>query len=154
MSISPRTSPAGPLGFTVLLCQQPRCHGTPDVDGGNESSAGGLDHGPARVEPDHQRVRAALGHTVRSSPHGVLLLAECLFGACRTPEAAGGLLAVVQPCVGEGRDPCGPPLRVGPIRTEHDLTAVCRWLRSGPRDAAGLPWHLLRSAPVSAGGRN
>lgn len=112
-----RAAPAA-AGYTAVLC----------VAGGCAGPAAGT-------------VLDGLRAAVRASRGGVLVSAGCTLGpvACRLRPAAP--LVVVQPCDAR-REPCGPPLRVGPLRGAADVAALATWLRAGALDVGLLPAHL------------
>jgi hypothetical protein len=111
-------------GFTAVVCQA--CNTNPEL-------------------PVMQTLREA----VRRCPHGVLVSSTCPLGNlwCHTrnhnPHTAGPTL-VVQPCTTATRQPVGPAILVGPLRTAEDLTALTRWLERQPSSHHGLPARLRR----------
>jgi hypothetical protein len=113
-----------PSGFTAIVCQA--CNTNPDL-------------------PVLQTLREA----IRRCPHGVLVSSSCPLGhlQCHTrnrnPRTAGPVL-VVQPCTSTTRQPLGPAIPVGPLRTPEDLTALTHWLEQPPPSRHGLPARLQR----------
>jgi hypothetical protein len=107
-----------PTGFTVVVCDT-------------------CDDEPADL--------AVLRQTIRQSPHGMLVRAQCPLGRmwCHTRKTSGesGRVVLVQPCT-TARAPLGAAIFVGPVCTADDLAAVARWLETSPTDAAALPPHL------------
>ena len=92
-------------------------------------------------------VLQALRETIRRCPHGILLSAGCLLGQLwchsgrnRTPRLAGPIV-LVQPCT-TTRQPVGPAIPVGPLRTAQDLAVLGSWLEQAPHDHNGLPARL------------
>jgi hypothetical protein len=109
--------------YTAVLCRAPRC-GAGD---------------PGTV---WSRSAAALRAAVATSRQGVLVSAGCLVGPAACGLRPSAPLVVVQPCDTD-RNPTGPALRIGPLRTEADVDALAAWLRAGDLDGALRPAHLL-----------
>ncbi|WP_252436960.1 hypothetical protein [Pseudonocardia humida] len=113
------TGPAdAPAGYTVVACAAVPCRdGTADD------------------------LRGALRDSVARSARGVLVVAGCTMGptGCRLRQP--GAVVVVQPCDAERR-PVGAAVRIGPVRTAHDVTVVRDWLGAGRLDPAALPGRL------------
>jgi hypothetical protein len=92
-------------------------------------------------------VLQSLRDTIRRCPHGILLTSGCVVGRLwcrsirtRTPRLAGPIV-LVQPCT-KARQPVGPAIPVGPLRTIEDLTALGNWLERSPHNHRGLPARL------------
>lgn len=109
--------------YTAVLCCAPRC--------------GEGDPGTAWSD-----TATALRATVAAGRYGVLVSAGCLVGPAACGLRPSAPLVVVQPCDTD-RNPTGPALRIGPLRTAADVDALAGWLRAGDLDAALLPAHLL-----------
>ncbi|MEB3366531.1 hypothetical protein [Saccharopolyspora mangrovi] len=91
----------------------------------------------------------ALGNSVRRSPHGILVRSPCQLGPlwCHTrknSQRTNGPMLLLQPCDTD-RQPIGPVITVGPIRTPNDLAAIARWLETAPTSVTGLPKRLLQA---------
>jgi hypothetical protein len=86
-------------------------------------------------------LRAALRECVARSARGVLLVAGCTMGPTGCRLRLPGAVVVVQPCDAQRR-PVGAAVRVGPVRTAEDVTAVRDWLSAARFDAAALPARL------------
>lgn len=133
-------------GYTLLSYAAPGCATPPDV------------RGPA----------ATLQECVRSSRHGVLVVAGCTLGPVTCRLRAAGPVLVVQPC-DRHRRAVGPAIWIGPLRTDPsttrstdadgdtdndpdgseidgvlaaDLALVVDWLRAARFDPALLPPRL------------
>lgn len=78
------------------------------------------------------QVEEVLRAAVRSSRGGILV---------RSDRDLGGFV-VVQPCDDERR-PTRPALRIGPVRSRADATALADWLTRGAGEPRELPAHLL-----------
>jgi hypothetical protein len=89
-----------------------------------------------------------LRETVRECPHGVLISAGCVHGplVCGRAQRPAGAVVTAQDCTGDRR-PVGAAVCVGPIRTEADVLALCRWLRGDDHSPELLPARLLRPPP-------
>lgn len=91
----------------------------------------------------------ALANSVRRSPHGVLVRSPCQLGPLwchsrKNSRRTNGSMLLVQPC-DTHREPLGPVITVGPIRTPNDLITVAGWLETAPTSAADLPKRLCRT---------
>lgn len=116
--------------------------------------------GGCASHPHQGAVENSLRALVRHSRHGVLATGGCVLGSllCRSCGPAGGraegTFVLVQPCTAQ-REPTGPAVAVGPLRTADDVVDLSRWLRGGELTASGLPARLRpRLDPLSAASRN
>ena len=114
------------IGFTAIFCQT--CNTNPELP-----------------------VLPTLRETIRRCPHDVLVSSGCPLGHVwchtrnRNPGTAGAVL-VVQPCTTSTRQPVGPAIPVGPLRTTEDGTALARW-RTQSRPPARNYLPLLQRLP-------
>ncbi|WP_422744412.1 hypothetical protein ACN27E_21035 [Mycobacterium sp. WMMD1722] len=85
----------------------------------------------------------ALRETVRNCPHAVLVATQCLLGqlTCATSNHKRGVVLLVQPCTVD-RVPTSSVQWIGPVTTDADVTAACRWIANGVWDRNGLPMSL------------
>lgn len=119
-----------PCAFTVVACHGGRC-----------------------CPPAELPVTTELAAAVRRCPHGVLVVSGCQLGSTlclawrHRSSPLPGTVLVVQPCVAADRQPRGPAIWLGPVRTQQDLTTVCHWLEGGQLDRQTLPAHLRTLSP-------
>ena len=88
------------------------------------------------------RALVAMRRAVRSSRLGVLVVARCPVGRLACGLRSPGSMLVVQPTDARQR-PAGPAVRVGPVLTLEDVTAVEAWLREVRFDPELLPGRLV-----------
>jgi hypothetical protein len=111
---------SGPAaGYTAVLCTAERCS-----------------------TDDLRDTAAALRECVRTSEHGLLVMAGCTVGALGCRLRPPGPLLVVQPCDPD-RQPVGPAVRVGPVTGPEDVRTIERWMGGQQLDPALLPDHLV-----------
>ncbi|MGC7101305.1 hypothetical protein ACPZ19_42080 [Amycolatopsis lurida] len=122
-------------GFTLVVCDR----------GGCLQASGGHD------------VLRALGAFVRSTRHGILVRAGCLFQAlddedapCCRGRGGAGAFVLVQRC-DAARRPLGSAVVAGPLHEAADTAALCDWLASGFDAGEPLPSHLR---PVTVSGNS
>ena len=117
--------------FTVIACQGAGCRTGAEVP-----------------------VMAALAAAIRRCRYGVLVSAGCTLGPmlCRawhdSLRQPVGTVIVIQPCSSTDRQGDGPATVLGPVRTQHDLITLCRWLHAAQLDYRALPARL-RTVPPS-----
>lgn len=86
---------------------------------------------------------AKLRETVANCPHGVLVATQCLLGqfTCATTGSERGVMLLVQPCTVQ-RVPTASVQWIGPVRTEAEAAAACRWIAAGDWSRESLPLGL------------
>jgi hypothetical protein len=107
------------VGYTVVVCTADGCR-----------------------TPLSERLLSELRPVVGASRFGILVVSGCTLGGVACRLRAPGPLIAVQPCDVQ-RNPVGPTIRVGPLRTGDDIAALVRWLRRGRFAAEDLPGHMV-----------
>lgn len=84
---------------------------------------------------------AAVRDRVGSSRYGVMVVSGCFFGPVMCRLRPTGQMVVVQPCDVDNA-PQGPAVRLGPVRSTADVSAIRACLTNGFH-ADDIPPHLL-----------
>lgn len=95
-----------------------------------------------------------LREVVRSCPHAVLVMTQCLLSdlSCTTMVSERGVMLFVQPCAAD-RVPSASVRWIGPLRNAADAEAVCDWLAAGRWDPADLPVNLRADTNLARSSR-
>lgn len=108
----------------------------------------------AACTTDTADVMGTLRAVVRSCPHAVLVMTQCLLGrlTCAGRSGDRGVMLLLQPCTAE-RVPVASVQWIGPVRTESEAQTVCEWIAAGNWDPSALPMALRADVNLARASR-